>query len=471
MFRYCDSPAPFLCFHVHQTTFHFILTSSMDSVRQLLKKIIPKRVFTFLQPHYHLSLAYLAAVKYRHPSREIMVIGVTGTKGKSSVTELTTHLLRAGGMKVASLSTIQFSIDGETERNMYKMTMPGRFFVQQFLRRAVDAGCTHAVIEMTSEGAKQHRHRFMDIDALIFTNLTPEHIESHGSFEKYKQAKLSIAEAVATSPKRPRYLVANTDDEHGADFLAYDVEHKLPYSLKDLSLHSLHKDSISLVFGDTTVRVPLIGLFNVYNVLAAITLARALGVSLDVIQESLRELPPLKGRVELFTSPAEAAKHVTAVVDYAHTPDSLTKLYEAFPERHKVCVLGNTGGGRDTWKRPEMGAIAETFCDQIILTNEDPYDEDPEKIVHAMRDGMSEDAPVSIIMDREEAIRTALNTCPDGGYVLISGKGTDPYIMGPNGTKTPWSDAAVVAKLLTALPLNARQEDTPLAAATDHPQQ
>jgi UDP-N-acetylmuramoyl-L-alanyl-D-glutamate--2,6-diaminopimelate ligase len=331
------------------------------------------------------------------------------------------------------------------------MTMPGRFFVQKFLREAVDAGCTHAVVEMTSEGAKQFRHRFIEIDALIFTNLTPEHIESHGSFENYKNAKLSIAQAVEDSSKSPRYLVANVDDEHGQDFLNFKVEKKLPYSLNDLTLHSLHRDSISLVLQDTTIRVPLVGIFNVYNVLAAITMAEELGVPVSDMQSYLRELPTLKGRVERFTTPADAEKSVTAVVDYAHTPDSLTQLYEAFPDKPKVCVLGNTGGGRDTWKRPEMGAIAEKYCEMIILTNEDPYDEDPEEIVRDMKKGMSENAPVTIIMDREAAIKEALTSAPNDSYVLISGKGTDPYIMGPNGTKQEWSDAEVVKKLIAEL--------------------
>lgn len=421
----------------------------MDSIRQKIKHFIPKPVFTLLQPYYHLLLAYWGDKKYHHPSKDIIVIAVTGTKGKSSTTELITHILRASGKKVASLSTIQFSIDGHTEPNMHKMTMPGRFFVQKFLREAVDVGCTHAVVEMTSEGAKQFRHKYIDLDALVFTNLAPEHIESHGSFEKYKAAKLTIAQAVANSPKRPRFLVSNIDDEYGQEFLNFPVEEKLPYSLKNLNLYTLHKDSVSLVINNATIRVPLVGLFNVYNTLGAITITRALGVSLQTIQNSLRELPPLKGRVEIFESPTAATKKITAVVDYAHTPDSLTKLYEAFPDKHKVCVLGNTGGGRDTWKRPEMGAIAEKYCNQIILTNEDPYDEDPEKIVADMRKGMSAEAPVEIIMDRKEAIRKAIEITPYGGYVLISGKGTDPYIMGPNGSKESWSDAQVVQELLT----------------------
>lgn len=423
----------------------------MDNIFRALKKVIPKRVFRAIQPAYHYALAWVGAVKFKHPSRELVVIAVTGTKGKSSVTELITALLQASGKKTASLSTIQFTYNGRKERNMFKMTMPGRFFVQRFLRQAVEEGCTHAVIEMTSEGAKQFRHKFVDMDALVFTNLSPEHIESHGSFENYKQAKLELARAVANSPKRPRIIVSNIDDEHGADFLNFPVEKQIPYSLKDLKLHTLQKDSISLVLDDITIRVPIVGLFNVYNVLAALKVAAAYGVDLETAQTALRDLPPIAGRVEMFESARGASKHLTAVVDYAHTVDSLEKLYQAFPDKPKVCVLGNTGGGRDTWKRPEMAAIAEKYCDHIILTNEDPYDEDPKKIIADMEAGIEDKEKLTIIMDRTEAIRTAVAMASEDGYVLVSGKGTDPFIMEANGKKTPWSDAETVKEILREL--------------------
>ena len=423
----------------------------MDNVRSLVKKYLPQSVFRLLQPFYHLALAWVGAVKYGHPSKKIIVIAITGTKGKSTTTELVAQILRGSGKKVASLSTIQFVIGDKAERNLFKMTTPGRFFVQKFLRDAVDAGCTHVVLEMSSEGARQYRHRFIDFDALVFTNLTPEHIESHGSFEKYKAAKLSIAEAVTRSPKRPRVLVANVDDEHGDDFLNATVEKQISYGLANLSLHTLHRDSVSLVLDGVTVRVPIVGLFNVYNTLAALKVCQAFGVSLETAAEALRTLKPIAGRVEQFASPVSASKQVTAVVDYAHTVDSLEKLYEAFPDKPKVCVLGNTGGGRDTWKRPEMAAVAEKYCEHIILTNEDPYDENPKDIIDDMVKGMSDTSKLTVIMDRKEAIRKALELAPDGGYVLVSGKGTDPYIMEANGKKTPWSDAEVVKELLAEL--------------------
>ena len=428
----------------------------MGMVLYWMKRLMPNALVGALRPPYHFFFAWLGSVMYRNPSRELVLIAVTGTKGKSTTVELITALLSAHGIRVASLSTIQFRIDTETKRNLYKMTTPGRFFVQKFLREAVDAGCTHAVIEMTSEGARQFRHLFLEFDAVVFTNLSPEHIESHGSFEGYKQAKLSIVRQLEASTKRPRYIVANIDDEHGNDFLnASDVEEQLPYSLSSLKLHTLHRDGVGLVFQngaeEVTVRVPLVGLFNVYNALAAITLARAFDIPFATIERALRSMPPIKGRVEQFESPANAPKHVTAVVDYAHTPDSLEKLYLAFKDAPKVCVLGNTGGGRDTWKRPEMASIAERYCDYILLTNEDPYDENPRKIVEEMAKGINDKAKYEIIMDRRLAIREAIANATEDGYVIVSGKGTDPYIMGPYNSRQAWSDADVVQEELERL--------------------
>lgn len=434
-------------------------------LKKLLAAVLPKRTFEALFSFYHLLWAIVGRIIYRNPSKSLFVIAVTGTKGKSSTTEIIGHLLRAHGAKVATASTIQFSVGDTQERNLHKMTMPGRFFVQKFLRQAVAADCTHAIIEMTSEGAKQSRHKFIELDALVFTNLSPEHIESHGSFEKYKAAKLTLAQAVSDSPKPNRYIVANADDDHGADFLDFAVEHPLPYSLEDLTLHTLQKDSVSLVIDDVTIRVPIVGLFNVYNTLAAITMVRALGMPLTAIRDALRELPTIKGRVEMFVSPDTATKKITAVVDYAHTPDSLEKLYGAFADQPKVCVLGNTGGGRDTWKRPEMAAIAEKYCDQIIFTNEDPYDENPQKIIGDMEKGIEDKEKLHIIMDRKEAIRHAITIAPEGAAVIVSGKGTDPYIMGPHGTKQPWSDAQVVQEELASV--LTQQLETPESAASE----
>lgn len=423
----------------------------MEHIMYYIRRIIPVAVFRLLQPPYHFVFAVIGSLIYRFPSKEITVIGVTGTKGKSTTVELINAIFEADGKRTAVLGTIRFKIGEKSERNMFKMTMPGRFFIQKFLRDAVNAGCDVAIIEMTSQGVLQYRHSFIHLDALVFTNLSPEHIESHGSYEKYIAAKLELANALTRSQKRPRFMIANADDEQGPRFLATPVEHALPYSIHDLELHTLNKEDVSLVLEGSTIRVPLVGLFNVYNTLASITTARAFGIPLKTIHKALTNLAPIKGRVERFKSPRGAQKKLTAIVDYAHTPDSLEKLYTAFEKEKKIGVLGNTGGGRDTWKRPEMARIAQKYCEHMYLTNEDPYDESPTKIIDDMLRGVEDEARCTVIMDRRTAIRTALENAPDGAVVLITGKGTDPYIMGPHNTKMPWSDAKVVQQEMSAL--------------------
>lgn len=410
----------------------------------LLRAIIPKRVFVFLQPHYHSLLAILGAVRYGFPSRHLHVIGITGTKGKSTVAELVNAILKEAGHTTTLTSTIHFEIAGETERNLHKMSMPGRFFMQRVLRRAVDAGCTHAVLEMTSEGAKLNRHKHIALDALIFTNLSPEHIESHGSFEAYRDAKLRLRDALIASPKQKKVVVSNKDDEHGALFMEVpdDIERR-PFSLKQAEPHASNERGVLLTFEGVSIHSPLPGTFNTYNILAAAQLARALGISVETIKRAVEKLATVKGRVERV----EEGQQFTAIVDYAHTGDSLEKLYQTFKDERKLCVLGNCGGGRDTWKRPEMAKIAETYCEEVILTNEDPYDEDPESIVNDMVSGMKEKKP-TIIMDRRLAIRYALTKARKGDVVLVTGKGTDPYIMEAHNKKIPWSDEEVVREEL-----------------------
>ncbi|MBX4209407.1 UDP-N-acetylmuramyl-tripeptide synthetase [Candidatus Parcubacteria bacterium] len=418
----------------------------LDSILYFLKKIIPSGVFGFFQPAYHIGMAFLSAVVYRFPSRHIKIVAVTGTKGKTSVTEIVNTILEEAGRKTALSNTIRFKIDSASEDNLYKMSMPGRFFMQRFLRKAVDAGCEYAVLEATSQGAALHRHRFISFDALIFTNLAPEHIEAHGSYENYMKAKLEIAEAAARSNKKRTVLVANADDEATALFLKKDFSEKRLYSLDDAKPYEIFKEGFAMTVRGTPIRSMLSGQFNIYNELAAITFAEAEGISIETCKKAIERFSGIRGRVEKV----DAGQDFTVVVDYAHTPDSLQKLYDVFKGTKRICVLGNTGGGRDTWKRDEMARIAESECDEIILTNEDPYDDDPMKIVTDMAQAITKKKP-HIVMARREAIAKALSLARSGDSVLITGKGTDPYIMGPDNTKIPWSDTKVVREELERL--------------------
>jgi UDP-N-acetylmuramoyl-L-alanyl-D-glutamate--2,6-diaminopimelate ligase len=396
-----------------------------------------------------LVIAFVGAVVYGFPSKKIKVVAVTGTKGKTSVTEILNAILMEAGYKTALSNTIRFKIGEISVSNDYKMSMPGRFFIQKFLRESVNAGCGYVIMEATSQGALLHRHRFIDFDGLIFTNIAPEHIEAHGSFEKYVAAKLSIADAVAKSSKKTTILVANSDDPESSKFTAKNFTLKKPYSINDARPCNLFKEGFAMTVRGTLIKSPLSGEFNVLNTLAAITFAETQGIPLETAKAAIENLKLIPGRVEKI----DEGQNFTVVVDYAHTPDSLEKFYKVFKGTRRICVLGNTGGGRDTWKRDEMAKIAERDCDEIILTNEDPYDDDPTQIVTEMAEAITLKKP-RLIMDRRDAIKAALSLASSGDSVLITGKGTDPFIMGPNNTKIPWSDAAVVREELSRLASN-----------------
>ncbi len=420
-------------------------------MKKFLKKIIPSKLFTTLQPAYHYGLALLGAIIYRFPSSNIHVVAITGTKGKSTSTELVNAVLEEAGHKTALAGTIRFKIGKTSEANKHKMTMPGLFFLQKFLREAVDAKCTHAVIEMSSEGARQFRHKFISLDGLIFTNLSPEHIESHGSYEKYRAAKIALGKALESSRKKKRILVVNRDDKESHHFTSLNIGDQYTFSLKDAEPYTSTEHGTMFTYEGKTFRSKLPGEFNIYNMLGALTYGISQGISLEIIEKAFEKFQGARGRMEYIELPDEhplkRKQNFSVIVDYAHTADSLEKVYKVFKEKETICILGNTGGGRDTWKRPEMAKIADTYCDKIILTNEDPYDEDPLKIISEMKTVIKNHRP-EVILDRREAINKALHKAKKDSVVIITGKGTDPYIMGPNGTKTPWDDASVVREEL-----------------------
>ncbi|MBU1179045.1 UDP-N-acetylmuramoyl-L-alanyl-D-glutamate--2,6-diaminopimelate ligase [Patescibacteria group bacterium] len=432
----------------------------INKILIFIKSLIPKKLFEFFQPTYHWLLAFLAALIYRFPSRKIFVVGVTGTKGKTSVLEIMSAILEQAGYKTALVSTLRFKIGKESERNEKKMTTPGRFFLQRFLRRAAKEKCQYALLEMTSQGVSQFRHKFIGLDAVIFTNLSLEHIEAHGSFEKYKEAKLKLFEVLEKSYKKKKVIIVNGDDKNAVQFLDFKADEKwvyglnsptekinIPYALYPSS-YILNKFGIKFVVDAKEFNSGLLGEFNLYNILAAAAFVRSQAVGWGDIKIALENFKGIPGRVEFV----EEGQDFKVVVDYAHTPDSLEKLYEVFQTSRKICVLGAAGGGRDKWKRAEMGKIAAACCDEVILTNEDPYDESPKKIVEDIAEGIKKSPfKYKMIINRREAIAEALKIAKTGDTVLITGKGTDPWIMGPKGTKIEWDDREVVREELALL--------------------
>ncbi len=429
--------------HNRHTRSRLRTITMIENILRFIRKFIPDSIFTFFQPAYHWILSLCAAIWYRFPSRKIKVIAVTGTKGKSSTTEILSAILEEAGYKTGLSNTIRFKVDDISSENLFKMSMPGRFFLQRLLRRAVQHGCQYFILEMTSQGAVLHRHKFMDPDVFVFTNITPEHIEAHGSYEKYLQSKLNLAHSLGKSKKKDRVMIVNSDDAESPKFLACPSDRQLTFSINDVKPYEVKKEGLAFTLNagavnSHTVNSQLSGLFNIYNIMAAVTAARSQGVSDEIIIKAIEKFSGIPGRVQKI----EAGQDFQVIVDYAHTPDSLEKLYQVFQTSRNICVLGGTGGGRDNWKRKEMGRIADNYCDEIILTDEDPYDEDPQKIVADVALGIINQKP-TIIMDRRLAIREAIKRANTGDVILITGKGTDPYIMGRGGSKIPWSDARI----------------------------
>lgn len=407
-----------------------------------LKKIVPEPIVEFLRPAYHGTLALFMAAAYGFPAKKLVVIGVTGTKGKSTVAEMLFATLSDAGYKTALASTIRFAIGEESQPNLFKMTLQGRGFIQEFMKKALKAKCTHMIVEITSESTLQFRHWFLELDGLVVTNIQREHIERHGSFELYVAAKRTIVRSLEKSLKKRRVLVSNEDISETKEFLDAKVSRAIGFSKQELAHLNSNDNGVSFDYKKTHFTFPIPGVFNAENALATIKLSEEFGIPLKTVAHALSNLALIPGRVERI----DEGQDFISVVDYAHTPDSLEALYCAFPTHRKICVLGNTGGGRDTWKRPLMGKIADNYCDEVILTDEDPYDEDPRTIIKDMTKDMKK-TPL-IILNRREAIRKAFSLAKSGDAVLITGKGTDPYIMGAHGKKTPWSDAAVAREEL-----------------------
>lgn len=391
----------------------------MNLMKEIIKKFIPE----FLLNWYHLGLAFLGALLYCFPAKKIKVIGITGTNGKTTTVNLISQILEEAGFKVASLSSIMFKIGDKKWENRLKMTMPGRLFVQKLLRQAVNKKCDYFVLEVTSEGIKQYRHKFIDFKAAVLTNLTPEHIEAHGGFENYKIAKGKLFQATKG------IHIINIEDENAEYFLQFPAEKKYTYGLNQGDVNN------------KTIRLSLrlMGDFNIYNALAAICIGLSQGINLETCKRAVEEVGGIPGRMEEVI-----AEPFKVFVDYAFTPNALNKVYQTLKPQGKklICVLGAAGGGRDKWKRPVLGGIAEKYCDEVIVTNEDPYNENPMEIIEQV--AKSAGSRVKKILNRREAIKEALKTAQPGDVLIFTGKGSEPWICLAHGKKMPWNEKEII---------------------------
>ncbi|MBI4433587.1 hypothetical protein HY632_02360 [Candidatus Uhrbacteria bacterium] len=403
---------------------------------RLLRKLLPRSVLRA----YHFAFAYVAACRYGFPSRRLMVIGITGTHGKSSAVMLLGHTLRNLGVTVGWTSTATFSLGDGEELNALKMTMPGRFAIQRMLRGMVDRGCTHAIVETTSEGIVQHRSAGIAYDVAVLMNLATEHVEAHGGFAQYRAAKARLFAQTARVSGKRRVAVVPADLEHPEEFTAHPFREVRTFRAEDV--HGVPFAPVVHAFPE--------------NAAAVLVLGEVLGFPRSDAVTALQKIAALPGRLEML----EEGQPFVVIVDYAHTPHAIDALYQTLAPVSGCTfhVLGGVGGGRDRWKRPAMGERAAAHADVVIVTNEDPYDDDPMEIMEAVAAGARAwcvahpsgilEERVRIIPDRRSAFAAVLAEARAGDRVLVTGKGCEQAIVGPGGRKIVWDDRVVLRELL-----------------------
>jgi UDP-N-acetylmuramoyl-L-alanyl-D-glutamate--2,6-diaminopimelate ligase len=434
--------------------------------QKILKKFIQKFIPVFLISWYHFCLAYLGAFAYGFPSKKLIVIGVTGTKGKTTTCNLIAQILNKCGYKTGMASTVNFRIGEREWINETKQTMLGRFKLQKLLRKMVNEGCKYAVLETSSEGILQYRHRGINYNIAVFTNLTPEHIERHGGFENYRRAKLELFKRIAK--KKDEIAIINLDDENAEYFLDIPVSKKYgychqckffgyrlamlenKYQISNIKLSPAGAEfEINFSGKAEKFKIPLIGEFNVYNAMAAICVAVSQKIPIEKIKNVLIEVKPVPGRMEII----DRGQNFTAIVDYSYelaSFENALKNLKIFNPNKIITVIGPTGGGRDKWRRPKMGEMADKYADIVIITTDDPYDENPKKIIKEMLAGVLKNPErvfgknVFEIIDRRQAIKKAISLADEGDVILFAGKGGEKWMNLAKGEKIPWDESEIV---------------------------
>jgi len=453
--------------------------SMLNSIYKIFKRIVPRYILNLR----HLWYARKGARKFGYPSEELFVIGVTGTSGKSSVVFYLRQLLERCGFTVGSLSTIDFYIAGENKLNDQKMTMLGKMQIQKYLREMVDKGCNIAIIETTSEGRLQHRHRYINYDMMVLTNLYPEHIRSHGSFEQYKQAKIDLFEYVSeckrktlqhfgirTTSRIPKIALACTDHAEvdiEKEFLSFNFDEVYEFSaykpetatnttawtIDDIFyLRKISQTETAHPSDDMLYTHELERGHNELNKTIAASIAKILSVDEQRIRNELDVLVNPPGRVEFIHEAIQFGFNV--IVDYAFEPVALSALYgtaAVAAAKRVIHVSGNAGGGRD--KPHDKAHLIAAQADIVIITNEDPYDDDPMAIINEMADiiasqGKMEQETLFRIPERQDAIQKAIDLAEPGDIVLVTGKGSEQAMCLSNGKKIPWDDRVAVRKAL-----------------------
>lgn len=391
---------------------------------------LPEGVTFIRVEHTDMVLGELAANFYDHPSEKLKLVGVTGTNGKTTIATLSQRLFSEMGFRTGLISTVCVII-GEKEYPS-KLTTPDALSLQRYLHEMVEAGCEYAFMEVSSHALHQHRVKGTRFAGAVFTNLTRDHLDYHGTFLNYLHAKQSFFDGLPEDA----FALTNIDDSNGAvmvqnskaDIYSYALKRDADFKGKILEQHL---DGTDLILNGTQVSTRLVGSFNAYNLLAIAGAAILLGAPKEEVLRGISLLTPVAGRFQTISSPT---KGYIAVIDYAHTPDAIENVLSTLRELQKthggkiITVVG-AGGNRDHGKRPIMAASAAKGSDQLILTSDNPRFESPELIIKEMEEGLDRDAKKRTlsITSRREAIKTACTLAQQNDIILIAGKGHEDY--------------------------------------------
>lgn len=393
---------------------------------------VPEDVALLIVADCRNSLALLSSNFFRKPSADIRVIGVTGTNGKTTITHLIQAILQEAGKKTGILGTLYARMD-ELEKDLGRTT-PESLEIEEFAQFVRENNGEYLVMEVSSHALDLGRVDFIDFDAAVFTNLTQDHLDFHKTMQDYMASKMKLFSRIAG--QEGKFAIVNADDSAAPDFIGvsgpacYTYAIHNPADVRAADLTSNLKGSrfsVQSEYGEFTINMKLIGLFSVYNALAAISFALKEGIEPAIIKAAMEKVEGVAGRFEQV----DCGQNFTVVVDYAHTPDGLENILKTGREivENRLITVFGCGGDRDRTKRPKMGRIAAQYSDFSIVTSDNPRSEDPEAIIDDILPGMNEieGAHFAKIVDRRDAIEHAIRLARQGDLVIIAGKGHETY--------------------------------------------
>jgi UDP-N-acetylmuramoyl-L-alanyl-D-glutamate--2,6-diaminopimelate ligase len=406
--------------------------------------------------HGRRAMSHIASMFYEHPERKLALNGVTGTNGKTTTTFLLDGLLNAASRKTALIGTIEYRISGQVLASPH--TTPESLDLLKVFADAVKAGALEVCMEVSSHALHQGRVWGLAFDTAVFTNLTQDHLDYHGTMDSYFEAKQLLFEG--TGAPAPRVAVVNADDEYGRKLMySRAVAEVRTYGIEDGDWRAEEARSDAggvrfrwkTPFGSVDMRSPLIGKINIYNLLAACTAAHARGLALEQIADAVQHLPGVPGRFERV----DCGQPFTVVVDYAHTDDALTNVLniarELVGREHRVITVFGCGGDRDKTKRPKMGRAAGEMSDFVVVTSDNPRSEEPEAIIAEVLPGIDATAAkYTVEGDRRKAIQRAVAEARQGDIVVIAGKGHEKTQTTREGV-FPFDDVEEARQALQAL--------------------